>query len=225
MLPNEISALTQSLQKFDGLGFKSSQKLALDILELDPEDYANFLENIELVRKQVRLCSQCGFFASKNENQKDKCICEICANSSRNKFQICLLEKPTDVIAMEKSNVFRGQYQILKKLISPLENHFVEDTNLNYFLQKRLPNLVQELQQKQKLYPELEKIELILFFKTGFAAEATTAYLKEVLATKPWKKLIKISELAQGLPLYYNPQALDQATMTKAILDRKNIFN
>ena len=68
------------------------------------------------------------------------------------------------------------------------------------------------------------EIELILFFKTGFSAEATTAYLREKIYQEGWQDKIKITKLAEGLPLYYNPDNLDQATMIKALEDRKNLW-
>lgn len=257
-------------------------------------------------------------------------LCQICQNSHRNPFQICLVEKPTDILNIEKSQIYQGFYHVLGKLISPLDKVFVENTKLPDLFDRRLPELLEILQklnqnifnsnnsqnnsqtwqnstnssqktsqnleqfeegfqnsqnldqnnsqsqnsplgekienstssnqtlsnftnlktpnQTQIIQNENEKtknfnsannsqkigfdsksqnhqqIELILFFKTGFSAEATTAYLREKIYQESWENEIKITKLAEGLPLYYNPDNLDQATMIKALEDRKNLW-
>jgi recombination protein RecR len=223
MLPEPINNVAYNFQKFPGIGFKSSQKLALDILQMKDDDYQQFLESVDRIKKEVRLCSQCGFFAQQQEGVKEEeCLCEICKNDGRNNYQICIVEKATDVITMEKSGIFNGRYQILENLISPLENIFPEDTKVSYFIQQRLPGLLKEYESSKKMKTP-NQFELILFFKAGFASEATTAYLKEVLEQRKLLDIIKITRLAQGLPLYYNPDTLDQATMAKALEDRREI--
>jgi recombinational DNA repair protein RecR len=214
-------------------------------------------------------------------------LCQICQDSHRNPFQICLVEKPTDILNIEKSQIYQGFYHVLNKLISPLDKVFVENTTLSELFEHRLPFLLQTIEnlnkstfsqddQKidecdetwqdqienetfltQNLKTEIEnndkntaksdkpkldtenkqlanstgkfvkhklEIELILFFKTGFSAEATTAYLREKIYQEGWQDNIKITKLAEGLPLYYNPDNLDQATMIKALEDRKNLW-
>lgn len=204
MLPLIIKEVSDSISKFPGVGKKSSLKLALDILNLVDEDYQGLIQNIEKMRKNVNFCTECGFFA------EDLC-CEICKNQHRHKNQICIVEKPTDIITMEKSNIYTGKYHVLKNLISPLDNIFADDTTVH-----ELVDRVEKIDQKE--------IELILFLRAGFSTDATVAYLRELLNSKGLIQKVKITRLAQGLPLYYNPETLDQATMVKALEDRTKIL-
>lgn len=206
MLPESIENLAEILRSFPGVGKRSSQKLALDILHLDQEHFENFTKATQTVREKVKFCHNCGFFAEDE-------LCNICQDSSRNKAQICVVENPTDIISVEKSNIYHGSYHVLDNLISPLENIFAENTNL--------PTLFTRIEKDLK--NTTKNIELILFLKAGFESEATTAYLKEVIKQKKWKDKVNITRLAQGLPLYYNTDTLDQATMVKALEDRRNV--
>jgi recombination protein RecR len=223
MLPQPIENLAEKFRNFPGIGFRSSQKLALDILQTDQEDYQELLIALDNMRKSVHFCQKCGFFAQNN-------FCDICSNKSRTDWQICLVEKPTDIITLERSESYRGKYHVLQNLISPLENIFPENTTLDDLFEKRIPEVLSSQKfthqiEKDTLNktPEPTKLELILFFKVGFSAEATTAYLRENLIQKGWHKQVKITRLAQGLPLYYNPDTLDQATMARALEDRREV--
>lgn len=221
MLPPALEKLTENFKKFPGVGFRSSQKLALDVLSMKQEDFNEFLHSISTVKDLVKFCDTCGFFA---ENK----LCEICSNNRRNDLQICLVEKPTDVISLERSEIYKGKYHVLQSLISPLDNIFPENTNIPDLLNRRIPELLNKLDPNQGVAPQskdfkADKIELILFFKAGFSAEATTAYLKEAINQNGWSGRVEITRLAQGLPLYYNTDTLDQATMVRALEDRRGV--
>jgi len=212
MLPTSIAALTEQIQALPGVGRRGAQKLALDLLQLPNQQFINLDEAISRMRREVKFCHNCGFFAQNSEISEIKC--QICLNSSRGQYQICLVEKPTDVLNIEKTQIYTGLYHVLGNLISPLDNVFVENTSLMDLLDRRIPTL---LQNTDKI------VELILFFRSGFAAEATTAYLRQVLQERGLHPKVNLTKLAEGLPLYYNPDNLDQATMTKALEDRRGI--
>jgi recombination protein RecR len=230
-LPNSLEELANTFKTFPGVGYRSGLKLALDILDLSPQNQDQLLDKIRLLKQKVGFCTECGFFCEKKiSNQQDlasidlaskdlvteepKNLCKICTNKNRNYQQICLLEKPTDVLTIEKSRVFSGRYHVLNKLISPLDNIFAPDTTISSLLEVKIPKYLAKIP---------ENLELILFFKNGFAAEATTAYIKDFLANKGLAKRVRLTRLAQGLPLYFNPDTLDQATMVKALEDRRDI--
>lgn len=207
MLPPALEEFSEKLRMFPGIGKRSSQKLAIDVLQLSDGQFRELTEGLERVRHQIRFCQNCGFFAQDE-------LCEICKNPKRQERQICLVEQPTDVLTVEKSHSYFGRYHVLRKLISPLDNVFPEDTTLADLFSRRLPELL-------KTDRELS-VELILFFKAGFPSEATTAYIREKIKELGWPQ-VKITRLAQGLPLYYNPDTLDQATMAKALEDRREV--
>jgi recombination protein RecR len=220
MLPIAIQDLAEKFRNFPGIGVRSSQKLALDVLQMKKVDFEALKKSLEETRQKVRFCHICGFFAQ--NKQEENFICDICQNNLRHNWQICLVEKPTDILSMEKSQIYRGKYHVLQKLISPLDNIFPQNTNLESLIEKRINNFIQTTF-KSSSNESKKPLELILFFKAGFSGEATTAYIKETINQKGWQKYVLISRLAQGLPLYFNPETLDQATMVKALEDRKEI--
>jgi recombination protein RecR len=205
MLPEAIENLAEKFRLLPGIGYRGSMKMALDILQMPIEKFDELQASLYAVKSEVGTCVNCGFFASTHESA----LCEICKDKNRIKSQICLVEKATDVITIEKSQIYRGYYHVLNNLISPLDNIFAEDTTLGDLIDRRLSGG--------------QEVELILFFKLGFAAQATTAYIKEILKQKNLIDKVKISRLAQGLPMYYNPDTLDQATMAKALEDRREV--
>ncbi len=212
MLPEPIVVLSDALRYFPGVGSRSSQKLALDVMHLSDEKYAELILALSAARENVGFCSRCGFFSEKGH------LCGVCIEKTRNKKQICLVEKPNDVITMEKSQIYRGYYHVLDNLISPLDNMFAENTTIGKLFDMRLSGLFGET------LKEGEKLELILFFKAGFSSEATTAYIREIIKERGLQDKIVITRLAQGLPLYYNPDTLDQATMARALEDRREVM-
>jgi recombination protein RecR len=205
MLPQSIVNLAQKLRTLPGIGNKSSQKMSLDILQSSQDDFENLILAMNEARNTIKFCSRCGFFAEGK-------FCNICSSNSRSRSQICIVEKPTEVISLEKSDIYSGTYHVLNKLISPLDNVFAENTTIS--------QLIDNLSQ---LIAENKNIELILFLKPSFATEATTAYIKELIKDKGWVDSIHITRLAQGLPLYYNADTLDTATMVRALTDRREI--
>jgi recombination protein RecR len=210
MLPQSILNLIENIQKLPGVGRRGAQKLSLDLLTSSQEDYQKIMDSIEKMRTEVRLCNNCRFFAEEE-------LCRICTDKSRDHKKICLVEKATDVLNLEKSGIYNGAYHVLEKLISPIDNIFADSTNLPDLLTRRLPHLISSLKEE-------ENVEFIFFFKSGFSADTTIAYIKDYINEKGWQKRIILTKLAEGLPLYYNPETLDQATMVKAFEDRKTLF-
>jgi recombination protein RecR len=208
MLPPLVEELSQKFRFFSGIGKKTSQKLALEVLQFSEQDFQSFLDSLVQARTKIKFCVNCGFFA-----QGD--LCEICKNPNRNQRQICLVETPLDVLIIEKSQVYFGTYHVLQKLISPLENIFPEDTTIHQLFDHRIKTL---------LNYDQNKIELIVFLRNSFAAEATIAYLKELIHKLNYQDRLTLTRLAQGLPYYYNPETLDQATIINAIEHRQPLI-
>lgn len=206
ILPEAIIDLAEEFLNFPGIGRKNAQKLALDILKLDPNKFSNLNEKMLKMRKTINFCDNCGFFS------EDK-ICNICKDKKRSENQICLVENSIDILNLEKSNAYFGKYFVLDKLISPLNNIFPENTKIPQLFTLRIP----------KIIDKFEEIELIFFLKNNFNSETTIAYIKQIVKDKKLEKKIKITRLAQGLPLYFNPDSLDIATIAQAINDRKEI--
>lgn len=209
MLPLPILSVIENLQKLPGVGRRGAQKLALDILESNEDHYNRLILSVQDMREKIHFCSNCGFFA-------DQHICAVCQDKYRDTNKIVLVEKATDILNIEKTQIYNGQYHVLRQLISPIDNIFADATTLPDLLNRRLPDL---LERKKTDQP----IELITFLKNGFNADTTIAYLKDYIRDNNWQEQIVISKLAEGLPLYYNPDNLDQATMIRALEDRRQM--
>jgi recombination protein RecR len=211
MLPTTIIETINTFKTLPGVGKRGAQKLTLDILESNDELYNQLLINIDTMRKTVKFCSNCGFFATEN-------LCSICSHALRDSSKICLVEKTTDVLNIEKTGIYNGHYHVLKHLISPIDNIFAQQTTISDFLSRRVQAALDGLKNPN------DKLEIIIFFKSGFACDATTAYLRDsLLELGIDTSKISITKLAEGLPLYYNPDNLDQATLVKALEDRRVI--
>ncbi len=209
MLPPTLLELSTNLKKIPGIGQKSSQKLALDLLQLPIEEYQSFIISLEDARTKINFCKVCGFFCEGH-------LCVFCSSKVRDHSQICLVEKTTDLIPLEKSEIYRGVYHVLGKLISPLDNIFPEHTNVNKLIER-----IEEILEQGSLNGKSKSIEIVLFLKPSFASDTTVAYIRETLENKGLLNQIKITRLATGLPLYYNTDTIDQATMVRAFEDRK----
>jgi len=201
MLPDSITKVTDHLMKFPSMGRRSSQKIALQLLEQGEGEFQELLQDLVKMKQEVTFCSVCGFF-SKNSQ-----LCEICGDHYRRDTLLCVVEKPTEVIAMEKSLVFRGKYQVLGRLISPLNNVFAHNTGIPSLIERLIENADQ-------------KTELVLFLQPSFDADATTAYIREKIKELGLEDKVNISKMAQGLPSYYNIDTLDQDTLAKAMEGR-----
>jgi recombination protein RecR len=206
MLPILIQEVADEFRLFPGVGRKNAQKLALDILNLDPEKFDQLSKLMQAMRQQVHFCQNCGFFAQQQ-------ICEICTGKNRQDSLICLVENPVDILTLEKAETYKGKYFVLEKLISPLDNVFPENTKIFDLFNRRI----------QEVLKTSEKVELIVFLKNSFASESTIAYLKEYIVSQNLSSKVVLTRMAQGLPLYFNPESVDSATVSKALIGRTSV--
>ncbi len=192
--PEPILKLIQSLSKLPGIGKKTAERLALHILHAPNQEAAVLAADIIDLKTNIQLCSTC--FAL---SDKDKC--RICADPARDASLICVVENPTDMAAIEKSNAFCGTYHILGGTLSPIEGIGPDDI--------RLKELFKRASQSQAR-------EIILATKTDVEGEATAAYILDRLA----RVEIKVSRIASGIPMGGDLQYIDSLTMQKAMEKR-----
>ncbi len=192
--PEPILKLIDSLSTLPGIGKKTAERLALHILHAPDRQASTLAADIVGLKQSVKLCQIC-FSLS------DKDICRICSDPARDQSIICVVENPTDMAAIEKSNAFSGTYHILGGALSPMDGICPEDIR------------IQELFKRA----DCGKIkEIILATKTNVEGEATASYILEKL--KP--KKIKITRIASGIPMGGDLQYIDQLTMQKALEKR-----
>ncbi len=192
-----LNKLINQLSKLQGIGNKTAQKLAFDILNMDKKEAEDIANAILEAKETMKFCSVCG-------NLTDKDPCSICDDKDRNSQIICVVESTKDMVALEKMGEFKGSYHILNGVISPLEGIGPEDINLK--------SLILRLQQQ-----EVE--ELILATNPTIEGEATAMYIARLI--KP--SGIKVSRIAHGIPVGGDLEYIDEVTLSKAFEGRRNL--
>ena len=195
--PKSISALIEQFQKFPSVGPKSAQRMAFYLLRMSKVDVENFAKTIIDAKENTRTCEICFNISSTSP-------CEICTSPHRDKSTICVVAESKDLIAIEKTNEYKGLYHVLQGLISPLDGIGAEDIRI-----KELLNRLTD-----------EKIkEVILAISPSVEGEATSLYLTKLI--KPFG--IKVSRIAFGLPVGADLEYADEITIAKALEGRHEI--
>ena len=194
--PESLEKLINYYKKLPGIGEKNAERLALATLNFKEDDIDKFASAIEDTKK-IHKCSICGHLTEYD-------ICNICADESRNKNEICVIEDYKSVFSFEKAGNYNGVYHVLNGLISPADN--IGPDNIN------LASLVKRVE-------SLENPELILALKSTVEGETTTLYIKKIFE----KKKVLISRLSYGIPMGAEIDYLDIMTLDRALEDRKKI--
>ena len=122
-----LQKLVDALHRLPGIGPKSAERLAYYILKTNKEEVIDLAEAIKLAKESIRYCSICS-------NVTDFDPCSICANENRDHTQICVVEEPFDVIALEKTKGFKGVYHVLLGVLSPIEGIGPDDLKIKELL-------------------------------------------------------------------------------------------
>lgn len=192
-----MSSLIQALKRMPGLGPKSAERIAFHILRLPQKEAKALAYLILKAKERIRFCSRCGNLSEEN-------ICDICKNSTRDSSIICVVEQPNDILAIEKTSVFRGIYHVLGGALSPLDG--IEPRNL------RIKELLERL--------KTERIkEVIIATDSDSEGETTALYLASQLN----KEQVKVSRIAFGLPVGTNLEYADEMTLSSAIEGRRQL--
>lgn len=192
--PEPFRALVRELRRFPGVGPRSAERMALWLLE-DGERSSSLAEIVAVARDAVRHCVDCGFFTIEER-------CDLCADSGRERL-LCVVERATDILPIERSGAFRGHYHALGGRLSPLEHVGPEDL--------RLAELTSRLDRG-------EFNEVILALSTDVEGEATANYLVEILASRG----VRVSRLAQGMPAGGGLENADELTLARALAGRRD---
>ena len=190
-----IERLVRELSKFPGVGEKTATRLALHILRSSTEDVHSLAESILAVKEKVQLCTICF-------NMSDSEKCNICKNESRDSRLVCVVEGPQDVAAIERTGEFRGLYHVLHGVLSPLDGIGPEDLKIESLVEKVASGRIEEV---------------IMATNPKVEGETTALYVAKLL--KPFG--VKVTRLAQGLPMGGELEYFDEATVSKALEGRR----
>jgi recombination protein RecR len=192
-----IARLVKELAKLPGIGEKTAQRLAFHVLKAGP-GYASDLANaIAAVVRDVRLCSTC-------QTLTDRDPCAICADARRDPRIICVVEGVPDLLAVERTHEFRGRYHVLHGALSPLDGVGPGEIK------------VRELLLRLEREPAEE---VVLATNPDVEGEATALYLTRLL--KPLG--IKVTRIAQGVPMGGDLEYADQVTLARALAGRREL--
>lgn len=197
MYPESLKNLIDSFKSFPGIGEKTAERMAFNLLDFDNDRIISLEDGIKNVRQNIHKCPIC-------QTLTDKEICTICSDETRNDETLCIVEDSKIVFLFEKIGIYKGKYHVLNGLISPLDEIKPEDIGIEKILSRL---------KKQKYK------EIILALKPNVEGEITSLYIKKVLESQD----LKITRLASGVPMGADMEYIDGLTLSKALEDRKEI--
>ena len=199
-MANNIVPLTELIAQFErlpGIGRKTAQRLAYNILEQPPERAEKFAEALVNARRKIHFCKVC-------QGLTDKEVCDICDDSRRDRSVICVVAEPKDVMAFERTREYTGIYHVLHGVISPLDGIGPD--------QLRIKELMARLGSG-------EVNEIIMATNPTVEGEATASYISRLV--KPM--VIKVTRLAYGIPVGGDLEYADEFTLARALEGRNEI--
>lgn len=197
MTPDPLNRLVAQLAKLPGIGEKTAQRLAFHLVR-GPKEHPRELAAalLELVEK-VRLCERCFSLA-------DTQLCSLCRDAKRDDRILCIVEGIADLMAIERTREFKGRYHVLHGALSPLEGIGPDQLRIKELLARLASERVEEV---------------ILATNPDIEGEATALYLSRLL--KPMG--LKVSRIAQGVPMGGDLEYADQATLATAMNARREL--
>ena len=197
VLPDPIASLIGALNKLPGIGPRSAERIALHLVQAEAGAAKQLAEAILDARQRVQLCSVCGALTEKSP-------CALCSDPRRDATLLCIVERPVDILSIEKSGTFQGKYHVLGGKISPLNGVEPEDLR------------IAELEQRLAREPITE---LIIALGTDVEGDATSFYLAKRLA----RRELRITRIAHGLPAGTGLEYADELTLSRALEGRREL--
>jgi recombination protein RecR len=202
--PAPLARLIQELSRLPGIGEKTAARLAFHMLKGKKDDIFNLADSIGRLRKEMGLCRTCFGFSEVDPQTGETAVCMICRNPDRDQRSICVVEEPSDLIAVERSQEFSGLYHVLHGTISPLDGIGPDALRIKELLDRIKNEVVQEV---------------IVATNPTMDGEATALYLSKVI--KP--SGVAVTRIARGLPMGGDLEYTDAVTLGKALEGRREI--
>ena len=197
-----VAKLIDEFKRLPSIGHKSAQRLAFYILRRPQEDVERFIEALREVKEKIVFCSICN-------NLTDINPCMYCSSPNRDRSQICIVEEPYNLVAIEKTRSFKGLYHILHGALSPIRGIGPDEL--------MLANLLPRLNPANN--EDVEIREIIVATNPTTEGEATANYIARLL--KPLG--VRVTRIAMGMPVGSDLEYVDEVTMDKALANRHEI--
>ncbi len=195
--PRSVTRLIDEFHRLPGIGPKTAQRLTFYLLRAPGEQARELSRAILEVKERISFCSRCF-----NITESDPC--RICADPARDASQICVVEEPLDILALERTRSYRGLYHVLHGAISPMDGIGPEDLKVRELLARLSGDAVREV---------------ILATNPNLEGEATGMYLARLIAPLG----VKVTRLARGLPVGGDLEYADEVTLTRALENRQRM--
>lgn len=200
--PPSMQRLIRELSKLPSIGEKSATRLAYHIINNDRELASSLSGALEAATKNIKFCERCFYFTEGGVDGSAQC--SICTNSSRDAALLCVVEKPMDLMAIERVGEYRGQYHVLHGLWAPLKGLGPDSMKLTELMNRIDEGVIKEV---------------ILATGSTVEGDATSLYIARQLAEKG----IKSTRLAQGMPKGGELEYTDDVTLSRALAGRSTI--
>ena len=194
-----VVRLVEQFHKLPGVGPKSAQRLAYHLLRMPGAEARALADAILQVKERISLCSTC-------QNVTEADPCRICADPRRDRSVICVVEEPLDILALERTDTYRGLYHVLHGVISPMDGVGPEELK------------VRELLARLQVLENQAVQEVILATNPSIEGDATALYLKGLLQPQ----VVRVTSLARGLPSGGDLEYADDATLSRALEGRQD---
>lgn len=194
--PKSFERCMEGFKKLPGVGAKSAERYAFTMLESNKEEVEELAHALLEMKEKIKPCSICGNLTEEEE-------CEICRSDKRDHSTICVVQSSKDILAMERTNEYKGVYHVLGGLISTSKGILPEDLNIDALL-KRIDGTVDEV---------------ILATNATVEGETTALYLDKLLSSKE----VLVTRIAYGIPIGGHLDYADELTLIKAIEGRKKM--
>lgn len=210
MYPKSIQKLIDEFTKFPTIGPRAAARFVFYLIKLPEKNIKELTDSISELNKKIKLCQFCfNAFEPSSVPNRDN-LCEICSNPLRDKTSLCVVEKETDLLSLEKTNQYKGLYFVLGKTLSTLKKDDIEEL--------KIEELKERIKNPEKFgIKEANFNEIIIATNLTTEGETTALYIEKTLAS--FKK--KITRLGKGLPIGGELEYADEETLISALEGRK----
>ena len=191
VIPPALDRLVQRFSALPGIGAKTATRLALTILRRSPSEAREMAGALADLHASIRLCSQCMAFSETDP-------CSVCADPRRDASLVCVVEQPADLLAIEKTDHYRGHYHILHGVLSPVDGIGPDEIKVKELLKRLQQGTIKEV---------------LIATSSTVPGEATASFLIDTLK----RFQIRLSRLACGIPMGMDIKYADQHTLARAI--------
>ena len=215
-LPKSVRDLIDQFERLPGIGPKTAARLTYYLLQAPEKEALNFAQSLQKLKSETKICSTC-----KNIDEADPC--SICSDTTRDRTLVCVVERPLDILAVEKSGKYKGLYHVLGGSISPLNNIGPEELYIED-LEKRLASSVERIEEggserlNAKSYTLIAIHEVILATNAHLEGETTAMYLAKLI--KKSFPQVKVTRIGRGLPVGADLEYADEVTVARAMEGR-----